>query len=296
MENKMTWFFMLQLLMAIWITGCHGYGGDPGSIHDTQHMNEQQPEDQLLDEHELDTIHYETTPEMSGGAESEVRNPNPVSNAELHNAFPDIVTLQGPVDEKSVALTFDDGPDDYITPAVLDKLEEYDIEATFFLVGERVKAHPEVVQRILEEGHVIANHSWDHPEFPKISDEEAEEQMKRTETAIHDITGEEVRLFRPPYGAQNENHVRIMDALGYSNIIWSQDSLDWKDLEVGEVADNILSDITYGAIILQHSAGMEGDDGLLRTVEALDKVIPELQDDNVEFVTVDELLDVSAYR
>ncbi|QQK76202.1 polysaccharide deacetylase family protein [Salicibibacter cibarius] len=300
MRNKTMLLFLLLLMLTGALIGCNPFTGDPGAINDDarpfQNMNERQPEEELLDEDQVTTVQYETTPAMDGGSERDVRDPNPVSNVELQNAFPDIVTLQGPAEEKQVALTFDDGPDELITPAVLDKLDEYDVEATFFLIGERAEAHPDIVECIIDEGHVIANHSWNHPEFTEISNEEVEEQIDRTETVLNDITGQEVRMFRPPYGAQNEDNVRTIGDLNYSNIIWTQDSLDWKDLEVEEVADNILSDIDYGAIVLQHSAGMEGDEGLIRTVDALDKVIPELQDDNVDFVTVDELLGESAYR
>ncbi|SDI25954.1 polysaccharide deacetylase family protein [Natribacillus halophilus] len=301
MRKKLPMFFLTQLLLTDLVVGCNNVAEDPGTTGDegqgpAEDTEEPSPEEYPLDEDEINTVQYDTTPEMQGGSERDVRDPNPVSNVELHNTFPDIVTLQGPSEERNVALTFDDGPDDVVTPAVLDKLNEYDIEATFFLIGERVEAHPEVVERILDEGHVVANHSWNHPEFPEISYEDAEQQINRTETALQDVTGEEVRLFRPPYGAQTEDHVQIMDELDYSNIIWSQDSLDWKDLEVEEVADNILSDISYGAIVLQHSAGLEGDEGLMVTVDALDKVIPALQEDDVEFVTVDELLDIPAYR
>ncbi|QQK80107.1 polysaccharide deacetylase family protein [Salicibibacter cibi] len=300
MRNKMMLLCLLLLMLTETLIGCNPFTADSGAINDDarpfQNMNERQPEEELLDEEQITTVQYERTPAMDGGSERDVRNPNPVSNVELQNAYPDIVTLQGPPEEKQVALTFDDGPDEIITPAVLDKLDEYNVEATFFLIGERAETHPDIVERIIDEGHVIANHSWNHPEFTEISDEEVEEQIDRTETVLNDITGQKVRMFRPPYGKQNEKNVRTIGNLNYSNIIWTQDSLDWKDLEVEEVADNILSDIDYGAIVLQHSAGMEDDEGLIRTVDALDKVIPELQDDNVDFVPVDELLDERAYR
>ncbi|WP_160141547.1 polysaccharide deacetylase family protein [Salicibibacter halophilus] len=296
MRNKKRLLFLPLLLLMGSTIGCNAFGGDPGANTPFQNMNEPQSEDELLDEDQITTVRYESTPGMAGGSEMEIRDPNPVSNVELQHAYPDLVTLQGPAEENQVALTFDDGPDELITPEVLDKLEEYDVQATFFLIGERAEAHPEIVERMIDEGHVVANHTWNHPELTEITDEDVEEQISRTETALNDIIGEEVRFFRPPYGAQDENDVSTIGGLNYSNIIWSQDSLDWKDLEVEEVADNILSDIDYGAIVLQHSAGLEGDEGLMRTVDALDKVIPKLQNDNVDFVTVDELLGESAYR
>lgn len=238
------------------------------------------------------------TPELRGGPEEEVREPTPLDNFKLRDSFPNIVVLRGRLDENKMALSFDDGPDTTYTPAVLDKLNEYDVKATFFLVGERAEAHPEIVERIVKEGHEIANHTWDHPKMTEIPVEEVRDQINQTEKKLHEITGHATRMYRPPYGFQNEELVKVMGDLNYSIIIWSQDSLDWKDLTSEEVADNILSDITPGAIILQHSAGgMAGEeDGLMRTVDALDKVIPKLQDDGTEFVTVSELLNIREYR
>ncbi|MBB6450408.1 peptidoglycan/xylan/chitin deacetylase (PgdA/CDA1 family) [Geomicrobium halophilum] len=309
---RMLKLFLVQLFLLILLIGCNGTAEGPGYIkHEESPENEdlEDIEDSLdvqeighgqqttdEDQEQSSTKTYDQTPGLRGGSEQEAREPNPVDNFELQQAFPDVVALQGPMDEMEMALTFDDGPDEVITPAVLDKLDEYDVKATFFLIGERAEAHPDIVQQIVDEGHMIANHSWDHPKFTDISNEEVEEQIDRTETALHDITGEAVRMFRPPYGAQNEDTVRTVGALNYSNVIWSQDSLDWKEMEAEDTADNILSDITYGAIVLQHSAGGEDDEDLMNTVEALDKVIPELKDDGIEFVTVDELLDIRPYR
>lgn len=302
MDKKMIFKFLLQICLIILIAGCatkeetEDSGGvdpsDPPVNDNMENINISDP----TPEEEPEEEQYENTPDLKGGSERDEREPNPVDNFELQKAFPDTVVLRGSMNQKKMALTFDDGPDELITPAVLDALNRHGVRATFFLIGERAEAHPDVVQRIIDEGHVIANHSWNHPKFTEISLDEVEEQIKRTESALLDITGHAVRMFRPPYGFQNEDIVRTLGDMNYSDIIWSQDSLDWKDLDAEEVADNILSDITYGAIILQHSAGGGGGEGLMRTVEALDKVIPELKEDDIQFLTVDELLNIEAYR
>ncbi|PYI99568.1 MAG: hypothetical protein DMF00_10740, partial [Verrucomicrobia bacterium] len=105
------------------------------------------------------------------------------------------------VDGPYIAMTFDDGPSETLTPKLLDLLAAHHIKATFFVIGENVAEHPEIVTRAAREGHEIGNHSWSHPNFGKMSDDSVRSQLRRTDDAIRSATGSRPTLMRPPYGS-----------------------------------------------------------------------------------------------
>src|SRR5690625_427179 len=228
---------------------------------------------------------------LEGGSETDVREPHPVSNDQLQRKYPNVLFLHGDRHKNEVALPFDDGPDIRFTPLVLDMLKKHDVKATFFLMGNRAKEHDEIVQRIHEEGHAIGNHTYWHPNLPKEQPERLDWEVKETEQVIENIVGFKPKLFRSPYGALNEEMVETLDNLGNKIIGWDVDSLDWKQLETDVIADNILSNVSPGSIILMHDGGDWTMD-LMGTVESLDKVITKLTEDNIRFVTVPELLNL----
>ena len=128
-----------------------------------------------------------------------------------------------------LAMTFDDGPSAEYTPRLLDMLKARHLKATFFLVGKNVQAHPELVRRIVAEGHEVGNHTWDHPQLSKLSDEQATEEIEKTQDAIRGACGVTPTILRPPYGALNKpEHVWIPQQLRVNVIYWSVDTLDWK--------------------------------------------------------------------
>src|SRR5205814_9687938 len=114
---------------------------------------------------------------------------------------PKITVSSVPVDGPYIALTFDDGPNEKLTPRLLDLLAQHRIHATFFVIGENVAQHPEILQRAAREGHEIGNHSWSHPNLAKMSDDGVRSQIKRTEEAISGAIGSRPILLRPPYGS-----------------------------------------------------------------------------------------------
>ncbi|GAB6932611.1 polysaccharide deacetylase family protein [Calditerricola satsumensis] len=116
----------------------------------------------------------------------------------MRRKYPDDFVLNGPSRKRQVALSFDDGPDLTFTPRILDVLREHGVKATFFVVGNRVAAHPDVVKRMVREGHVVANHSWDHPNLAKMSPEKVRMQLVRAEDVIFRVAGYRPKLFRPP--------------------------------------------------------------------------------------------------
>lgn len=232
------------------------------------------------------------TPDLQGGPENNVREPQPVSLADLQKKYRSTFVLSGPPTKRAVALTFDDAPDAEFTPQVLDALKKAGVKATFFVVGNRVEAHPDVMRRIVWEGHAIGNHSYNHANLPKLSDKNFRDQVERTDHIIQRYTNEIPRIFRPPYGNISEDQIKWLASQGKKVVNWNVDSLDWKGLSAEQVRTNVLSNVQPGAIILQHSGGGKNED-LSGTVEAIPSIVKKLKGDKVKLVTIPELLDTS---
>jgi peptidoglycan/xylan/chitin deacetylase (PgdA/CDA1 family) len=229
------------------------------------------------------------TPELVDGSEKAVRKEEPLTLAELREKYKSTFLLQGSSKEKRVALTFDDGPDETFTPLVLDELKKAGVHATFFVVGNRIEANPDIFQRIVNEGHAIGNHSYSHPNYLKLSDEDFRDEIDHTDKLIQTYIGHRPSLIRPPYGGVTENQIEWLASMEKKIINWNVDSLDWKGLSADEVYTNIMDATKAGSIILQHSAGGDGED-LTGSVEALHRVIADLKKKNLEFVTVPDLI------
>ena len=231
------------------------------------------------------------TPNLADGPERKLREPKPMTLADLRAKYPSTFVLQGSGDKREVALTFDDAPDDVFTPRVLDVLKREGVKATFFCVGNRIEAHPDVMRRIVAEGHVVGNHSYSHANLPKLSDERFREEIRKTDRLIRQYTGYTPSFVRPPYGNITAEQIKWLASQKRKIVGWNVDSLDWKSLSREEVATNILAHVKPGSIILQHSAGGTGED-LTGTVEALPEVIAKLRKDGVRFVTIDRMLGI----
>lgn len=228
-------------------------------------------------------------PQPVDGAEFFQRKPHPVSNSLLQRQFPNTLVLRGSAALDKMALTFDDGPDPRFTPHVLDTLKKYNVKATFFVMGSRAKAYPDIIKRIREEGHAIGNHTYWHPNLPKYELDRLRWEVNETEKVLDEIIGYKPRLFRAPYGALTEDIVKEMERTNHTIVGWSVDSLDWRQLPVDEIARNVLSNIHTGAIILMHDGG-HWTMNLSGTYQALDEIIPALQAEGMEFVTIPELI------
>lgn len=206
--------------------------------------------------------------------------------------YPDTFKLRGSAQEKKVALTFDDGPDTRFTPKVLDALKASQVKATFFVLGVQANAHPDIIRRIVKEGHVIGNHSYSHANLPKLTADKFQSQIISTESVLQGLIGYAPKLIRPPYGAINEEQVRWIADHHYLIVNWNVDSLDWKSLNSDQVLNNIMQQTKPGSIILQHSGGADSQD-LSGTVQALGPLISKLKAAGYTFVTVPELLHVA---
>src|SRR2546425_819394 len=188
------------------------------------------------------------------------------------------------VDGPYIAMTFDDGPSATLTPKLLDLLAAHHIKATFFVIGENVAEHPEIVTRAAHEGHEIGNHSWSHPNLAKMSDEGVRREVRRTEDAIKSATGARPTLLRPPYGSLTARQQRwIHDEVGYEIILWDVDPYDWKRPGAAVVCNRILKETRAGSIVLSHDIHPG-------TIEAMPRTFDQLEAKGFKFVTVSELI------
>ncbi|MCF6410772.1 polysaccharide deacetylase family protein [Pseudalkalibacillus salsuginis] len=189
--------------------------------------------------------------------------------------------------EKRIALTFDDGPENIYTPQILEILRQKGVKATFFVVGERAKKYPEQLRQIYREGHVIGNHTWDHPHLPELTDQQFNENIQSTSAEIEKIIGFKPDLFRPPFGEIEDRQIAMLNKQGYRSIMWTADTKDWTGAPAEEIVSRLKQDASPGVIALQHNYHVAGQ---FETVKALPQIIDELRAQGYEFVTVPTLL------
>jgi peptidoglycan-N-acetylglucosamine deacetylase len=191
---------------------------------------------------------------------------------------------QAHVDQPYIAMTFDDGPSAENTPRLLEMLKQRNIKATFFLIGQNVASNPDLVRRILAEGHEIGNHSWTHPQLSRLSDQKVTAEITKTQDAIKEASGFTPTLLRPPYGAITPRQREwIEDQFGLSIILWSIDPFDWKRPGASVITQRILSQARPGAIILSHDIHKQ-------TVDAMPATLDGLMRKGFKFVTVSQLI------
>lgn len=181
---------------------------------------------------------------------------------------------------KCIALTFDDGPHNECTEALLDGLKERNVRCTFFLMGQNIEGNEALVKRMKDEGHLIGNHSFSHIQLTKAGEKKVCEAVDRTSRIIEDITGEQPQYMRPPFGDWNEELECEVDM---TTVLWSVDSLDWKLKNKNKIVKRVLKDAGEGDIILMH-------DIFPTSVDAALEIIDTLTRQGYTFVTVDELL------
>ena len=156
-------------------------------------------------------------------------------------------------DEKKVAISFDTAWGADKTLKIIEILEEYGVHATFFMVGFWVDDYPDMVRAIDNAKIEIGTHSNTHPDFTTISQEQMRLELETSIDKISKITGKEVKLFRAPYGAYNNEVLTLADDMGLKTIQWSVDTLDWKGLSGVEICERVMSKVDNGSIILCHN-------------------------------------------
>lgn len=190
------------------------------------------------------------------------------------------------VRSKAVALTFDDGPSTVNTPKILDILEKYNAHATFFVLGNRASAGAEVLKRELALNCEIANHSWDHESLSSMNMKGVNKEYDKTANLVKKLTGAEVTLLRPPYGAISD---LMRQKLKHPMIFWSIDTLDWKSLNAKKVFRTVKKEVSDGDIILMHDIHAP-------TAEAVEKIVPWLLKNDYDLLTVSELMERKGIR
>ena len=197
--------------------------------------------------------------------------------------------------EKVIALTFDDGPNEPYTSRVLQVLRANGVRATFFLIGQNVEVFPKAAREIANEGHVIGNHSYSHPFFLVMEPSGYEEQqIAVTDRILEKAAGVHCTLFRPPRGFRAPWLLRVAGKCGLTSIGWSEDAGDWNHVTSAQIAERIIRNARPGNIILLHD-GLNLSHGVDRseTVKALPKIITSLKAQGYRFVTVPDLLNMA---
>lgn len=194
---------------------------------------------------------------------------------------------RGDTSRRCVALTFDDGPDERSTPALLDLLRDERVQATFFCIGRNVSAHSELAARIVREGHLLANHTYSHGNATNfLGVEKLVEEMTRTQSAIRDAAGVTPAFFRPPMGLSNPRVFKAATAVGLKVIGWTARGYDTQCRTPHRIVRRILRGVEPGAIILLHDGNIPAD-RLLATVKLL---LARLRERGYECVRLDTIL------
>ena len=174
------------------------------------------------------------------------------------------------------------------TQQLIDILEQYQVKATFFVVGEWVDKYPESVKALSEAGHEVMNHSNTHPHMNQMSREEVISDVEACNDKIESVTGVRPTLIRPPYGEYNDTVISAIRSIGMEPIQWDVDSLDWKDLSAAEITARVTGKVQPGSIVLFHNAA-------LHTPEALPTILEELLREGYTFVPISQLLLTGEY-
>ena len=182
--------------------------------------------------------------------------------------------------KKLLAITFDDGPGLY-TSDLIDRLNERDVKATFFIVGQNAEYYPEVVKKAADSGHELGNHSYDHPQLNEYGIDFIKEQISSTNRILKQADGKSIHLLRPPYGEFNDD---VAASAGAPMIYWSVDTNDWRTLDAEAVYYSIMDSVYDGAIILLHDIYESSCDGAIMAID-------ELKSQGWEFCTVSELFE-----
>jgi len=191
--------------------------------------------------------------------------------------------------EKKIILTFDDGPSKF-TLEVLALLKKYNAKATFFCIGKNIEKHPEIIKQIIEEGHLLGNHSYSHSKFFDFYDEDKiADELRKTDQLLEKFTSKKINFFRPPYGVTTPSIRRALQRTGHKVIGWNIRSLDGGTKNQELIFNRIIKRVSPGGIVLLHDTGKH-------SVLVLEQFLQFLQQNNYEVISIEELLNLNAYE
>lgn len=189
--------------------------------------------------------------------------------------------------EKKIAITFDISWGDKHAIPILDVLKKYELkETTFFLSGAWAERHPDIVERIVEDGHELGSLGFRYEHYTSMEENEIEKDIRLGEHVINELTEEKTTLLRTPHGSFDERVLKTADKLGYTTIHWSVNSEDWKNPGTDQIVKNVIDKTKGGDIILLHAS-----DSAKQTAKALPTIIEHFQKKGYRFVTVTELIE-----
>lgn len=193
----------------------------------------------------------------------------------------------GDEDQPVIYLTFDAGYENGYTAQILDVLQSHNAPAAFFLVGNYLQQEPELVQRMLDEGHIVGNHTWSHPDIATVQTKEAlAEQLTKLEDLFREVTGQEMsKYYRPPQGKYSQDNLELAQSLGYTTVFWSLAYVDWYENDQptrDQAFAKLIPRIHNGAVVLLHSTSRTN-------AEILDELLTAWEDLGYRFGTLDEL-------
>lgn len=194
------------------------------------------------------------------------------------------------VADKTIALTFDDGPDPVYTDMILDVLKDKDVKATFFLLGKKMKQYPLVTERIFEDGHCLANHTYNHTDLKGKSFKNVYLGILQTEQIIDSVCGKTIKIFRPPWGHITSEEKVDLKKFGFKIVLWDVNSKDFKpNITVNEIINNVMSGVGDKKIVLFHDSDYLCKASRKNTVLALPQIIDLLKTMGYRFVTIDKM-------
>lgn len=216
----------------------------------------------------------------------------PVGNASAEALKVYDAAYLGDGSTKTIYLTFDSGYENGCTAQILDTLKKHEITAAFFLVGNYIEKNADLVRRMVDEGHIVGNHTMHHYDMSKISDKAAfEKELKDLETLFFETTGVEMaKYYRPPQGIYSEDNLAMAKQMGYRTVFWSLAYVDWKNDDQpthDQAFGKLLPRIHDGAVVLLHSTSRTN-------VEILDTLLTKWEDMGYRFGTLEELFDASS--
>jgi peptidoglycan/xylan/chitin deacetylase (PgdA/CDA1 family) len=198
-----------------------------------------------------------------------------------------IKNFQAPAKDRFIALTFDDGPHGTYTPEILRILEQNQVKATFFVLGNRAETYPDLIIQMISSGHAIGNHTWDHKSLAKSSSDQALASLRKTHELISGLTGQSSMIVRPPYGHTSPRVKKLIHDQGWHEVMWDSDSRDWENKNPDRILYRVMKSVAPGSIVLFHDIH-PGAAGMLQTL------ISAFKANGYRFITIPELIEIAS--